>query len=254
MTRRGPGAVIVGTPRRGRVASGRAKRARWPARRGPRAAVATTRRRGRVAPGRARRARRTVRRTKWAEDVAAPRRFRVTSWRTRRGAQRPPWRRAWLARRETEWASRSAHRRPAASTARRERSAHRVRGGAMPTVQVPSSAGSNRAPLLVGVPRVATCTVTTIDGPRLLKSMRPPSIVAIAKAGGVRRSPLPRVRHGRWRGGRGGGMHVEMVTGALAGTGRGGREEGGVKVPLGASPPRVVGTLPARHGRRAGRS
>jgi len=49
-------------------------------------------------------------------------------------------------------------------------------------------------------------------------------------------------------------MHVEMVRGALAGTGRGGREEGGVTVALGASSPRVVGTLPARHGRRAGRS
>jgi len=124
----------------------------------------------------------------------------------------------------------------------------------MPTVQVPSSAGSNRAPLLVGVLRVATSTVTTIDGPRPLKSMRPPSIVAIAKAGGGRRSPLPRVRHGRWRGRKGWIMHVEMVTEALAGTGRGGREEGVVTVALGASRPRVVGTLPARHGRWAGRS
>jgi len=124
----------------------------------------------------------------------------------------------------------------------------------MPTVQVSSSAGSNRAPLLVEVLREATSTVAIIDGPRPLKSMRPPSIVATAKAGGERRSPVPHVRHGRWRGRRCGSMHIEMVTGAIAGMKRGGREEGGVTVAMGASPPRVVGTLPALHGRRARRS
>jgi len=195
-----------------------------------------------------------ARRTEQTEEAAAPRRVTATSWPARRGAQRPPRRRVWRARRETGWASRRAQKRPAVSTARRARSAHRVRGGTMPTVQVPSSAGSNRAPLLVGVPRVATSTVTTIDRPRPLESMRPPSLVAIAKAGGGKRSPLPRMRHVRWRGGRGGGTHVETVTGALAGTGRGERKDGGVTVALGASPPRLVGTLPARHGRRAGRS
>jgi len=251
---RAPGAVIVGTPRRGRVASGRAKRARRPARRCPRAAVLTTPGRGRVAPGRARRARRTARRTIRTAEIAAPRRVRATSWQARGGTQPPPRRRAWRARRETGGASRRAKRRPAASTTRRERSAHRVKGGTMPTVQVPSSAGSNRAPLLVGVLRVATSTVTTIDGPRPLQSMRSPSIVAVAKAGGGRRSPLPRVRNERWRWRRGGSMHVKRVTGALAGTRTEGREERGVTVALGASPPRVVGTLPARHGRRAGRS
>ena len=48
-------------------------------------------------------------------------------------------------------------------------------------------------------------------------------------------------------------MHVEMVTGALAGTGRGAREERSATVALGASPLRVFRTLPARHSRREGR-
>jgi len=187
---------VVGTPRRKRVASGRAKRARRPTWRGPRAAVVTTASQGLVAPGRARRDRWTAPWTTRTEEDAAPRRVRATPWWARRLAQRPTWRRASRVR-GAEWASSRAQRRPAASTARRERLAHR---GTMPTVQVPNLLVPNRAPLLVGVAIGATSTVTTIDGPRPLKRMRMPSIVAIPKAGGGGGPPRPRVRHGGGQG------------------------------------------------------
>jgi len=86
-------------------------------------------------------------------------------------------------RRKSQRKSRRAQQWPVVvSTAVRERSADKVTWGTMPTVQLPTASVAHSPSLLIRVARVATCTVSTIEGPRPLKWPRPPSIVAILKA------------------------------------------------------------------------